>query len=124
MIYLRYSMAGIAAGSLAVVFFIEPLRQLRNKWRVVSINQLTPKQWELRLIPEVHEGLAFKAGQFAWLNVGHSAFSLCENPFFTSSAPAGGSEISFVLKELDDFSRSLGQISPGSCGYLDGPTAT
>ena len=121
MIYLWFSMAGIAAGSLVFVYFIEPLRQLRKKWRVVSVNQLTPKQWELRLIPEGHEGLAFKAGQFAWLNVGHSAFSLYENPFSISSAPAGGPEISFVIKELGDFSRSLGQISPGTRAYLDGP---
>lgn len=121
MTYLWCSMAAIAAGTLVYVYFIEPLRQLQNEWRVVSASRLTPKQWELRIAPNGHAGLAFKAGQFVWLNVGHSTFSLCENPFSISSAPADGPDIAFVIKELGDFTRTLGQIEPGTKAYLDGP---
>lgn len=121
MTYLWLTMTGIAAGTLFYVYFIEPLRQLRNAWRVVSVTRLTPKQWELRIAPEGHKGLAFEAGQFVWLNVGHKAFSLHENPFSISSAATGGPEISFVIKELGDFTSELGQIALGTCAYLDGP---
>ncbi len=121
MTILWLAMVGIAAGSLIYVYAVEPLRQLRNSWRVVSVERLTPRQWELRIAPDGHEGLIYKAGQFVWLNVGHNAFSLYENPFSISSAPAGGPEISFVIKELGDFTSTLDHIRPGTRAYLDGP---
>lgn len=121
MTYLWLSMTGIAAGSLFFVYFVEPLRQLRHEWRVVSVSRLTTRQWEMRIAPEGHAGLDFKAGQFVWLNVGNNAFSFNENPFSISSAPVDGPEISFVIKELGDFTRSLGQFEPGTRAYIDGP---
>ena len=108
MAYLWLSMTGVAIASLLYVYLIEPLRQRRREWRVQSVARLTPKQWEIHLSPARHAGLDFKAGQFVWLNIGHSTFSLYENPFSISSAPAGGPEISFVIKELGDFTRALG----------------
>lgn len=121
MAFLWFFMTGVAIASLFYVYLIEPLRQKRDEWSVQSIARLTPKQWEVRLSPARHAGLDFKAGQFVWLNIGHSAFSLYENPFSISSAPGGGSEISFIIKELGDFTRTLGQIKPGTRAYLDGP---
>lgn len=122
--YLWAAMTVIAAGSLVYVYAVEPLRQRRREWQVDSVTRLTPKQWQLRIAPNGHDGLTFRAGQFVWLNVGHSAFSLCENPFSISSAPAEGPELSFVIKELGDFTGSLGRIRPGTRAYLDGPHGT
>lgn len=118
------AMTAVAAGSLLYVYLIEPLQQSRRAWRVVSARRLTPKQWELRIVPDGHSGLTYTAGQFAWLNVGHSVFSLYENPFSISSAPLEGPEISFVIKELGDFTGALDQIKPGTRAYLDGPHGT
>ena len=119
--YLWIAMTGIAVCTLLYVYVAHPLLQMRRPWRVASINRLTPRQWELQVKPDGHNGLTFNAGQFAWLNVGHSAFSLHEHPFSISSAPANGPAISFVIKELGDFTRTLGQIKPGTLVYLDGP---
>ena len=84
--YLWIAMTGIAVGTLLYVYVAHPLLQMRRPWRVASINRLTPRQWELTVRPDGHNGLTFAAGQFAWLNVGHSAFSLHEHPFSISSA--------------------------------------
>ncbi|KUJ82314.1 ferredoxin reductase family protein [Ruegeria profundi] len=119
--YLWIAMTGIAVGTLLYVYVAHPLLQMRRPWRVVSINRLTPRQWELKVRPDGHNGLTFAAGQFAWLNVGHSAFSLHEHPFSISSAPVDSPTISFVIKELGDFTQTLGQIKPGTLAYLDGP---
>jgi len=121
MTYLWAGMTGLAIASLMYGYLIEPLRQRARKWRVGSVIQLAPKQWEVSLTPEGHAGLAFRAGQFAWLNIGHSPFSLHENPFSISSAPAAGRDVSFVIKELGDFTSSLGQVQPGTRAYLHGP---
>lgn len=114
-------MTAIAVGSLLFVYLVEPLRQHRRPWKVEAVRRLTPKQWELVISPVGHDGLFFKAGQFVWLNVGNSVFSLHENPFSISSAPSGGQDISFIIKELGDFTGSLEQIEPGTLCYLDGP---
>ncbi len=121
MTWLWFAMTGVAVGSLLYVYLLVPLRDKARAWRVTSVTRLTPKQWELTVTPENHSGLVYKAGQFVWLNVGNSSFSMKENPFSISSAPASGSEISFMIKELGDFTRTVGQIKPGTVAYLDGP---
>lgn len=113
-------LTGASVGSLFYVYLLVPLFERSRAWRVAGVAQLTPKQWELTLSPDRHAGLNYTAGQFAWLNVGHSPFSLHENPFSISSAPASGGEVSFMIKELGDFTRTIGQIKPGTTAYLDG----
>lgn len=115
------AMTGVAVGSLLTVYLLVPLRQKARSWRVASVVQLTPKQWELTVEPVGHRGLNYRAGQFVWLNVGHSPFSMKENPFSISSAPAAGPELSFMIRELGDFTRTIGQIKTGTVAYLDGP---
>jgi predicted ferric reductase len=115
------AMTTIAVGSLCYVYLLVPLRDKTRAWRVTSVMQVTQKQWEVTVAPDGHSGLDYKAGQFVWLNVGHSTFSLKENPFSISSAPAAGPEISFMIKEFGDFTRTIGQIKPGTIAYLDGP---
>jgi len=112
---------GVAVASLIYVYLVEPLLQRRQVWRVASVKPIGLKTWELTLEPENHSGLKFEAGQFAWLNVGHSPFSLHENPFSISSASATGNRLQFMIKELGDFTRSVGQITPGTKAYVDGP---
>ncbi len=118
------AMTALAIASLLFVYLVEPLRQSRRRWRVVSRRRLTPRQWELRIAPDGHPGLVYKAGQFVWLKVGRSPFSVHENPFSISSAPQEGSEVSFLIKELGDFTGTLGQIQPGTSAYLNGPHGT
>ena len=111
----------VAAASLLFVYVAKPLAQLRRPWRVASVRPVAERTWELALDPDGHDGLAYEAGQFAWLNVGHSPFSLCENPFSISSAPAGGARLEFVIKEFGDFSGSVGELRPGTRAWIDGP---
>ncbi|NNE51735.1 MAG: hypothetical protein HKN30_04955 [Sulfitobacter sp.] len=115
------AMTGVAMGSLLYVYLLVPLRDRGRRWRVSSVDCLTPRQWQVTVTPVNHAGLDYKAGQFVWLNIGHSTFSLKENPFSICSAPAGGPDVSFMIKELGDFTRTIGQIQPDTIAYLDGP---
>ncbi|MHA6264989.1 ferredoxin reductase family protein [Arenibacterium sp. CAU 1754] len=112
---------GVAVLTLVRVYLVAPLIQSRHPWRVTRAAHVAERTWEVVLTPDGHDGMRYKAGQFAWLNIGHSPFSLNENPFSIASAPSGGSDMRFVIKELGDFTRSLGQIEPGARAYLDGP---
>ncbi|MFB2764431.1 ferredoxin reductase family protein [Marinobacter shengliensis] len=114
-------MTGVAVGSLLMVYLVVPWRQKARPWRVTEVVRLTPKQWQVTVLPDGHDGLEYQAGQFVWLNVGHSPFSMKENPFSIASAPAAGPEVSFMIKELGDFTQTIGEIEPGTVAYLDGP---
>lgn len=110
-----------AFASLAFVYVLKPLGQFRNPYEVRSVRRIGLKLWELAIVPRGGRVPAFKAGQFVWLNVGHSPFSLKENPFSISSSPRKDGELQFVIKEAGDFTRSLGTIAPGTRAHIDGP---
>lgn len=111
----------IALASLAAVYVGRPLMQLRRPWKVKEIKKVADRLWEVVLAPDGHRGLSYEAGQFAWLNIGRSSFSLNENPFSIASAPSEKEQLRFVIKELGDFTSSLGAIEVGTCAYIDGP---
>ncbi|MBU2953696.1 ferric reductase-like transmembrane domain-containing protein [Marinobacter sp. F3R08] len=121
MTWVWLAMTGVAVGSLLTVYLVVPLVQKARPWRVTSVVRLTPQQWEVTVNPDGHRGMNFNAGQFVWLTVGHSPFSMKENPFSICSAPAAGPEIRFMIRELGDFTRTVGQIDSGTVAYLDGP---
>ena len=116
----------IVATSLALlamlhVYVLKPLLQRRAPYRVVSNRKVADRMWDLAVEPEHGSAMRFASGQFVWLNLGHSPFSLTEHPFSISSAPVDRRRISFTIKESGDFTRHVGSIAIGTRAYLDGP---
>lgn len=109
-----------ALGSLIYTYVIAPLGEAGRPYEVTSVRQIALRTWELTVRPRRGEALEFEAGQFVWLNLGHSPFSLHENPFSISSAPAQRPAVQFVIKEVGDFTRRIGKAAPGTVAYLDG----
>ena len=124
MVWLWGAMTAIAAFSLVAVYFLKPAYQTRHRWRVSAIKRLSPRQWSVTIAPDGHAGLTYKAGQFVWLNIGHTPFTLYENPFSISSAPSSGAPLRFVIKELGDFTSQLDRIKVGQKAFIDGPYGT
>ncbi|MBO6758818.1 MAG: ferredoxin reductase family protein [Roseibium sp.] len=111
----------VALLSLAFVYIVRPLTQSRKPWRVKDVRRAAERTWDVVLEPEGHAGLNYRAGQFAWINIGHSPFSLFENPFSIASAPAETGVLRFVIKEFGDFTSQIGSIEIGTEAYIDGP---
>ncbi len=111
----------VALGSLVKTYLLTPLRQLSSPYEVISVRKLALKTWELTVRPQAGDAMRFEPGQFVWLNVGSSPFSLEENPFSISSAPADRNQLQFVIKEVGDMTRALPEVKPGTKAYLDGP---
>lgn len=116
----------IAATALALlamihIYVFKPLMQLRAPYRVASNRKVADRIWEITIEPKRNESIRFAAGQFVWLNLGHSPFSLAEHPFSFSSAPADRPRVAFTIKESGDFTSRIGSITVGTRAYLDGP---
>lgn len=112
---------GVVLFALANTYILRPLKQLRRPWKVTEVAPAGSRTWEVTLHPDGDFRQDYHAGQFAWLNIGHSPFSLQENPFSISSSPSAGPEVRFIIKELGDFTRTIGKVAPGTRAYLDMP---
>jgi len=102
---------------------ISPLMRYRRPWRVVEVRPEYGQASTLMVEPVGHSGFRFDPGQFGWIAVGRSPFSITQHPFSFSSAadtPDGG-VISITIKAAGDFSRTIPSVAPGTRVFLDGP---
>lgn len=115
------AMLTVALSTLVWVYLLKPALKARHRYRITAVRPIAERTWELGLAPAQGDTLSFRAGQFVWLSVGRSPFSLHENPFSIASAPTDRDGLSFVIKEVGDFTRGLNDIKPGTVAYIDGP---
>jgi len=108
---------------LAWIRLVSPLIRLRRPWRVVRVVAERGGTSTLVIEPVGHEGFGFDPGQFGWIAVGRSPFSMTQHPFSFSSAgdtPPGG-PVAMTIKAAGDFTRTVPDVTPGTRVYLDGP---
>ncbi len=116
-----WALLAVALFALANTYVFRPFWLSRRPWRVKSVEPISTRTWEVAVTPVGDHKLDYEAGQFAWLNIGNSAYSLAENPFSISSSPSAGPDVRFIIKELGDFTNQIGQVEPGTRAYLDAP---
>jgi predicted ferric reductase len=107
---------------LVWVRLVKPLSQYRKPWKVVRVQPERDSTWTLVVAPDGHDGFTFLPGQYAWITVNRSPFTITNHPFsFSSSAERAPGEILLSIKERGDFTRSIKDVPPGARVYLDGP---
>jgi predicted ferric reductase len=115
----------IAMSWLAVIGYVRVVRpwQLRRRpYRVTDVIQERGDAWTVVVTPHGHAGFTFEPGQFAWLTLRGSPFLMREHPFSFSSSPvSSGGQVAFTIKELGDFTRTIGTVQPGEQAFVDGP---
>ncbi|MDW7711910.1 MAG: ferric reductase-like transmembrane domain-containing protein [Deferrisomatales bacterium] len=107
--------------TLVYVRLIKPLGMLRRPWVVDEVLPERGRSWTLTLRPDGHPGMVFEPGQFAWLKVDRSPFAIREHPFSFSSSSLQQDRVQITIKELGDFTSTIGSVTPGTRAYLDGP---
>jgi predicted ferric reductase len=110
------------AGALGYVRLIKPMLLVRHPYRVGKVVAERGDAWTLVVEPDGHAGIAFEPGQFAWLTLRGSPFLMKEHPFSFSSSPLQtDGRLEFTIKELGDFTRTVGQVQRGDVAFVDGP---
>lgn len=115
---------GATVGFMMVLIhthLVRPWIQARNPWRIVNNRTERGGVHTLELAPEGRALHHWKPGQFAWLKVRRSPWSLIEHPFTISTAPEKGPNLSFSIKPLGDHSSELAGMPKGARAYVDGP---
>jgi NAD(P)H-flavin reductase len=111
----------IAGATMVHVYLISPIRKLFCPFRVISSKQIAERTWELAFARADGRPFEFEAGQFIWISLRKGPFTLAENPFSIASAPSNATRVELVIKEVGDFSRSLGGVEAGQPAWVDGP---
>lgn len=107
--------------ALLYVRLVKPLMMRRSPYSVEAVIKERCNSWTLVLRPDGHTGMEFKPGQFAWLTIGISPFSIREHPFSLSSSAMHPEQLAFTIKELGDFTATIGSVTTGTLVYVDGP---
>lgn len=103
------------------VRIIRPVLRMRRPWTVTAVDSESGGVNAVTLRPAGHDGFTFAPGQFGWLSVHRSPFALTQHPFSFSSNGDDPAMLQMSIKELGDFTRTIGSIAPGTRAFVDGP---
>lgn len=106
---------------LLYVRLIKPIFLLRKPYAVRKVISERGNAHTLVLAPVHHAGIRFQPGQFVWLTMWSSPFSMREHPFSISSSAAKQGDLRFTIKELGDFTKRVKDAPCGMRVYIDGP---
>lgn len=107
---------------LVWVRFVKPFKRYRRPWTVVRVRSEPDSTWTLVVAPDGHPGFTFMPGQYAWITVGRSPFTITNHPFsFSSSAERAPGELMLSVKARGDFTRTIKDVPAGTRVYVDGP---
>jgi predicted ferric reductase len=124
-VWKQIAFVALGAGAVILVLntrVVRPWRMRRRPWRVEAVQEERGDASTLVLTSEEHAGMSFLPGQFAWLTLGETPFTLQQHPFsFSSSAEAAPSRLAFTIKGDGDFSSRVGTVRPGTSAFLEGP---
>lgn len=118
----KVALAIVIGLSMYLVIHTRIVRPLKNRKRPYKIMKVIPERgdsYTLELRTE-DERMPFIPGQYCWITIGESPFSLQQHPFSFSSSTQDPN-IQLTAKVSGDFTATWKNLSPGGMAYLEGP---
>ncbi|TVP91080.1 MAG: hypothetical protein EA348_04715 [Pseudomonadaceae bacterium] len=100
---------------------LRPWRLKGKPWTVMEADAIDGDATRLVLEADKHPGISFAPGQFAWITIGDTPFSLQQHPFSIHSDAHNPARLEFTAKHAGDFTRSLSEVKAGSKAWVEGP---
>jgi predicted ferric reductase len=110
--------------SLAMVgynYVVKPSRLKRQPFTLTSVTPVSSHDWQVTVEKKSGADFYFEPGQFVWLNTSKSLHGVSEHPFSIASSKQDLPRLSFIIRELGDYTSSLGELNEGQEVYIDGP---
>lgn len=100
---------------------LRPWRMKKRPWTVAEAEEIHGDATRLVLQADNHAGLSFAPGQYAWITLGDTPFSLQQHPFSMNSTADHPERLEFTAKHAGDFTRSLSEVKTGTPAWVEGP---
>jgi predicted ferric reductase len=110
-----------AVAIVAYTYFVRPVLQKKRPFKVVDVQKVSSSDWSLTLEKDGDFPFAYDAGQFLWINTSGNPFMRTEHPFSLASSPTSLPRLSFIIRELGDYTAKLSSLKQGQRVYVDGP---
>lgn len=102
-------------------YIVKPLILRSHPFRLVDVNQVSRTDWQVTIEKSDSSDFNFQPGQFVWLNTSKRSGGVNEHPFSIASCPADLPRISFIIRNLGDYTSRLDTLRIGQPVYVDGP---
>lgn len=120
--------AGYGGFWLALIVYVRlarPAHLARRPWKVIEVRAERGRVTTLTLEPARPDApFLFAPGQFAWLTLHKSPYSMHEHPFSIASSAERPQRIELSIKELGDFTSTIKDVKPGETAWIDAPYGT
>lgn len=115
------AIALVALWLIVYIRLVKPWLMTKKPFLVEEVKPERGDVWMLALRPVGHDGFRFQPGQFAWITLNITPFSMREHPFSLSSSGEHPERLEFGIKAVGDFTSRIRDYQPGTKAYLDGP---
>ena len=115
---------GLSAASITLLvynYLIKPRIIQSQPFEVSEIKKISDCDWALTIQSTSQSKVSFDAGQFVWINTSKTPFNLEQHPFSIASGKVETGVLSFIIRELGDYTNNLNSLRPGQTVYVDGP---
>jgi predicted ferric reductase len=99
---------------------VRPWLNRKKPYRIKEVRTEPCECYTLVLEPVGNHRINFISGQFIWITIGNTPFSLQQHPFSIASS-ARDKNISLTAKVLGDFTSGWKDIKPGTRAFIEGP---
>jgi predicted ferric reductase len=119
----KIGLGAVMSAAMYMVIHTRMVRPWMNKkkpYTITNVKEEIGDCYTLSLKPEGHPKMDFTPGQFAWITIGTTPFSLQQNPFtFASSARSDVLEL--TANTDGDFTTTWENMPTGTKAWLEGP---
>ncbi|WP_158589092.1 ferredoxin reductase family protein [Alginatibacterium sediminis] len=119
--WLWWSLCALSLLGTAYNYFIKPAKLKHRPFTLESVERVSSRDWQLTLTAPENANFSFEAGQFVWLSTSDNRFGLQDHPFSIASSATQLPSLSFIIRELGDYTSTLDQLLTGQEVYVDGP---
>jgi len=116
-------LALLMGGSLYLLIhtrIVRPWKNRKKPYKVTNVHKERGDSWTLELKAQNHSGMSYETGQFVWLTINNSPFSMQQHPFTIVSSEMDNSLL-FTAKSIGDFTASWKDIELGTKVFIEGP---
>ena len=119
----KIGLGATMAGAMYLVVHTRVVRPWLNKkrpYKIIETKEELGDCWTISLTAEGHHKMKYTPGQFAWITIGPTPFSLQQHPF-TFASSSQDELIKFTAKTDGDFTSTWEDMETGTRAWLEGP---
>jgi predicted ferric reductase len=118
--WLWWGLCTLSVGIVLYNYFVKPLILKSQPFKLVEVKQISSSDWQLTIDKPANSNFDFEPGQFVWLNTSASG-GVKDHPFSIASSRSSLPSLSFVIRNLGDYTSKLQELKVSQNVYVDGP---